>query len=82
MEEEQALAIMVERGQELLALTKAFEENGNPPDERWMAECMAATLALMRRAKNRQQRLDAISVLTVAMWQKGYEAMDRLQLEA
>lgn len=79
MEEEQALAIMVERGRELAALLKAFEENEKGLSRAWVAECMATTLALMRQARNRQGRLDAITVLALAMWQAGYEAAPKLE---
>lgn len=79
MEEEQALAIVLQRGHELLALSKLFEENDNTPETAWMAECMAATLVLMRQATNRQQGFDAISVLTLAMWQHGYQSAPKLE---
>lgn len=78
MDEEQALAVMLQRARELAGLVKAFEENKKPIDRPWMAECMATTLALMRQADSRQQRLDAISILALAMWQVGYEAAPKL----
>ena len=79
MDEKQALSIMVERGLELAALLKRFEQKGNAVSRPWVAECMATTLHLMREASTRLQRLDAITVLALAMWQAGYDAAPKLE---
>jgi len=79
MDEEQALFIMVERGLELAALVKRFEQKENALNRPWVAECIATTLHLMREASTEQQRLDVITVLALAMWQAGYEAAPKLE---
>ena len=72
--------VAAERFAEMLDLELAF------PDERtevrqWIGECVGAIYLLLQTESAIEERIRTLGGFGKAMWQKGYEAIDRPQLE-
>lgn len=73
------LATMQERLAELRSLLTAAEVS-QKPSRKWIAECVAATGALLRQTPNSDQQFGTlVAGLAWAMWQAGYESAPKLE---
>ena len=68
-----------ERLTELASLREAFLGQDNKPSRQWMLECMTTTSVLLKQANGFEDWVDALTTLTLAMWQAGYEAAPKLE---
>jgi len=78
-EQEQILATMGERGQELDDLAGAYMGQDKKPAARWVADCVATIGVLLEHTNTLGGKADFLRILAIAMWQAGYEAAPKLE---